>query len=389
MAVRSIGTYLPPWAKGPGRAPGPDEDAVTMAVEAGRAALAAAGDPPVEQVVLVTRDLPLLEGGNGAALLAGLGVGREVDAVERIGGAPAALDALAAAPDATLVVAADTDGPAGAAAAVTGPNGGALIPVARVHRSLPLRVRTGTGAVHQDDDPRLQRERGVRASLDAAGLPGKPAVLAGLPAKAARPFCEGDPPELATVGASSGLLALAAVADRRAPALVAAVEQATVSAASFDPAGVTVARVEAPPRQPPSRRAAPGPDIKIAFTAYDRAFEPKLRWEAGRCPHCGTLALPPRHRCLECGAEGDAELVALPRTGEVYTTTTIHVPVPGLATPYSLAVVELDDVGVRALMTVTDSDPGDVGIGDRGQLVLRRVATRTGVPDYGYAFQPA
>ncbi|WP_371541442.1 hypothetical protein OG266_00775 [Streptomyces sp. NBC_00554] len=45
-----------------------------MAVEAGRAALAAAGAAGVAHVVLVTRDLPLLEGGNSAALLAGLGL---------------------------------------------------------------------------------------------------------------------------------------------------------------------------------------------------------------------------------------------------------------------------------------------------------------------------
>lgn len=46
-----------------------------MAVEAGRAALAAAaGAAGVAHVVLVARDLPLLEDGNSAALLAGLGL---------------------------------------------------------------------------------------------------------------------------------------------------------------------------------------------------------------------------------------------------------------------------------------------------------------------------
>ena len=45
----------------------------------------------------------------------------------------------------------------------------------------------------------------------------------------------------------------------------------------------------------------------------------------------------------------------LPRTGTVYTTTTIHVPVPGLSSPYTLAVVQLDGVNIHALAPVTDT----------------------------------
>ncbi|HEY6491658.1 MAG TPA: hypothetical protein VIZ43_00150, partial [Trebonia sp.] len=51
-------------------------------------------------------------------------------------------------------------------------------------------------------------------------------------------------------------------------------------------------------------------------------------------------------------------------------------------------IVELDDVGVRVLARVTGAVPGTVGIGDRGRMVLRLVAVRSGVPDYGYAFCP-
>ena len=36
--VVSIGTYLPPWSSGDRRVKGPDEDALTMAVAAGRVA---------------------------------------------------------------------------------------------------------------------------------------------------------------------------------------------------------------------------------------------------------------------------------------------------------------------------------------------------------------
>ena len=120
----------------------------------------------------------------------------------------------------------------------------------------------------------------------------------------------------------------------------------------------------------PTQRVTPGPEIRISLPAYERAFEAKVRLEAGRCPHCGTLALPPRHRCLGCGAEGDAGLAELPRDATVYTTTTIHTPVPGLATPYTIVIVELGDTGVRLLAQVTGAPPGNVGIGDRGEMVL-------------------
>jgi uncharacterized OB-fold protein len=66
----------------------------------------------------------------------------------------------------------------------------------------------------------------------------------------------------------------------------------------------------------------------------------------------------------------------------------VHVPVPGLRTPYDLAIVELGDTGVRLLTPVTGGEPGTTMIGDAGTLVLRRLAVRHGVPDYGYSFEP-
>ena len=185
------------------------------------------------------------------------------------------------------------------------------------------------------------------------------------------------------------MFALAALADARANGLLLAFEQATMTAVDVTTGAVTVTRVEPAAQDVPKQRVTPGPEIRISLPAYERAFEAKVRLEAGRCPHCGTLALPPRHRCLGCGAEGDAGLAELPRDATVYTTTTIHTPVPGLATPYTIVIVELGDTGVRLLAQVTGAPPGNVGIGDRGEMVLRRVAERSGIPDYGYAFSPA
>jgi uncharacterized protein len=150
-----------------------------------------------------------------------------------------------------------------------------------------------------------------------------------------------------------------------------------------------VRRVE-PPAQPPAAGTfTPGKEIPVSLAAYDRAFAAKVRFEAGQQAATGELDFPPRYRVGPDGTlHTDYTLVPLPRTGTVYSGVTVRIPVPGLTTPYSLVIVELDEVDVRVLARVTGAVPGTVGIGDRGRMVLRRVAVRSGVPDYGYAFCP-
>src|SRR5690606_9672017 len=195
--IKLIGTYLPPWQEGGRRLPGGDEDAGTMAVEAGRVLLERAPGGGIERVVLVTRDLPLLEGGNGATLLAGLGLPSDLEVVERLGGAPAMLDAVLSARPRTLVLGADLD-PAGAGAVLVSADGTRLRPVSRIARSLPVTARSRDGVMHDYDDPRLLRERGLKASLRQAGPEDKPFAVAGIPHGQMRGMCAGDPPRLPT-----------------------------------------------------------------------------------------------------------------------------------------------------------------------------------------------
>lgn len=393
--VASVGTYLPCWGTANHRVPGDDEDAITLAVEAGRAALD--GSAAVERVVLVSRDLPLLESSNAAVLLAGLSLDPELEVDARLGGAPAAIDALSSARPRTLVIGVDLD-PAGAAAVLTADNGLWVRTAARVARSLPVRTRSVVGDVHDYGDPRLLHERGLIASLGAAWLD-TPAALAGVDHATAAELCIGDPAPLPTTGASSGLFALAAMAEAGKRGPLVAVEQASLSGLTVvgcgreEHSGNCSAQLH---RREPAARAVPegavvsGADIPISLAAYERAFEAKVRWEAGKYTDSDELDFPPRYRLDDDGRlSTHYERVPLPRTGSVYTETTVHIPVPGLKTPYSLAIVELDGVGVRALVKVTGAEPGTVGIGARGRLVLRRVAVRSGVPDYGYAFESA
>src|SRR6202034_124045 len=181
--VSAIATSLPCWGSARGRVAGGDEDVVTLAVEAGRAAIDAAdggdgasgdgarggsaggggaGGGGGERVVIVSRELPLLEGGNAAVLLAGLGLDPEIEVSERLGGAPAALDALTSGPApargrgarAGTLRGARGAPCAGAAAAVVADSGLPVVPVARVARSLPVRTRSAAGEVHDYGDRR-------------------------------------------------------------------------------------------------------------------------------------------------------------------------------------------------------------------------------------------
>lgn len=398
--VVSIGTYLPPWSQRVGkkdrRVKGPDEDALTMAVAAGRAA---DPDATAQRVVVVSRDFPLLEGGNGAVLLAALGLSGDTPVTEVLGGAPAVLDQLVSAVPGTLVIGSDdNDQAVGAGAALTGTGGLELSAASRQTRSLPLVARRDDGSRHTYPDPRLQREVGVRATLAKADLSDGETVAAVVGAPASQ-LGRGLDTSAATeepVSSAAGVVrVLAGAVSRGATGLLVAIEQAAAGVARVGAAEhqVRIVRDEVNPRELPAMQTAEGVGIPISMPAYSRAFEPKIRWEAAvfeeRPGIDSAPQFPPRVRVDDAGGLArDYRLEPLPRTGTVYTHTTVRIPVPDLPSPYSLAVVQLDGSPVRVLMKVTGVPAGETQIGQSGAVVLRRIATRTGIPDYGYAFWP-
>lgn len=394
--VFSIGTYAPPWTVRDRRVKGPDEDALTMAVAAGRAA---DPDATARRVVLVSRDFPLLEGGNGAVLLAALSLPADTPVAEVLGGAPAVLDQICSAGDGTLVIAADdNDLSAGAAAVLAGDGGATVTLSARQTRSLPLTARGEDGARHAYVDPRLQREVGVRSTLTRLGLTGTPALaaVAGVPLAQVRGDFDaaqavGDP----TASAAAIIRVLADAIDAGTQGLLLAVEQSSISAADLEVGSSRprITRDEFPPRELPEFRIADGVGIPISMPAYARAFEPKIRWEAAVFDESPGVdsdpQFPPRLRVNNAGQLAtEYRLEPLPRMGTVYTHSTVRIPVPDLPSPYSLAVVQLDDSPVRVLLKVTGVPAGEATIGQSGSVVLRRIAIRAGIPDYGYAFWP-
>jgi uncharacterized OB-fold protein len=398
--VVSIGTYLPPWTVRDRRVAGPDEDALTMAVAAGRAA---DPDATAQRVVLVSRDFPLLEGGNGAVLLAALSLPADTPVAEVLGGAPAVLDQIGNAAHGTLVIAADDNELAMGAGAVlagdgAGEGGADVAPVARQTRSLPLTARGQDGGRHTYADPRLQRKVGVHATLDRLGLTGMQTVAAvvGVPAAQLGEDFDGSAALVDKTASGAAVIRLLADAiDAGQPGLLIAVEQASISAAqlTLDGPPPTIVRDEVPARELPKFRTAEGIGIPISMPAYSRAFEPKIRWEAAifdEAPGIDSAPqFPPRLRVDDAGKLAtDYRLQPLPRTGTVYTHTTVRIPVPDLPSPYSIAVVQLDDSPVRVLLKVTGVPAGEATVGQGGAVVLRRIAMRSGVPDYGYAFWP-
>lgn len=395
--VAAIGTYLPPWTVRERRVKGPDEDALTMAVAAGRAA---DPDATARRVVLVSRNFPLLEGGNSAVLLAGLSLPAGVAVSEVLGGAPAVLDELVEATEGTLVIAADdSTAAASAAAALIGADGVGLTPVARETRSLPVTVRSADGSRREYGDPRLQREVGVKSTVARLGLDDSQTVAAVVGAKAKELGGDVDAKgaiEHSISSASGVIRALVDCVEKgQKGGLLLAVEQSSVTVAEIGGSAkaTTITRNEAPARELPKFRTADGNGIPISLPAYARAFEPKLRWEAAvfdERPGIDTAPqFPPRARVDDDGGlVTDYRLEPLPRTGTVYTQTTIRIPVPDLPGPYSIAVVQLDGSPVRVLMKVTGVPAGEAAIGQGGSVVLRKIADRAGVPDYGYAFWP-
>ena len=91
-----------------------------------------------------------------------------------------------------------------------------------------------------------------------------------------------------------------------------------------------------------------------------------------RCAECGALRHPPGPMCPSCGAEASGYAV-VDGVGTVFSYVVHHHPkVPGRATPYVVALVELA-AGVRMLGEVVGVDPGSVRVGDPLELVWQRV----------------
>ena len=103
---------------------------------------------------------------------------------------------------------------------------------------------------------------------------------------------------------------------------------------------------------PPPARPMPAPTPETQHF-WDCTAQGELRLQ--RCRGCSTTYFPPQPFCPACSSDDIAVIVASGR-GSLYSYVITHLPAPGCAPPYVLAVVALDE-GPRLLSNVVNVDP--------------------------------
>jgi uncharacterized OB-fold protein len=118
------------------------------------------------------------------------------------------------------------------------------------------------------------------------------------------------------------------------------------------------------------------------------AFEEQAFWTGGadgrllitRCRACGWWIHPPRPACRRCRST-DVAAEAVSGRGTVYSYTVNHQPwAPGLAVPYVLAVVALDEQDGLRLTTRLVDPPERLAIGDPVEVRFEQVADDVWLP---------
>jgi uncharacterized OB-fold protein len=80
------------------------------------------------------------------------------------------------------------------------------------------------------------------------------------------------------------------------------------------------------------------------FVKIDAGGNPYL--EGLKCTACGeVLAVGGRRACPKCAAAGTLIPIRLAERGRLYTYTVVHRSMPGVATPFVAALVDLDGGG--------------------------------------------
>lgn len=383
-AVRAVAAY--------------DEDAVTLAVAAALQVMENAGAPAPAAIVVASVSGPLVEGGIAGVLAEVLGATDDVVVQEHAGTVAAGGSALVAA--ATLVhagvgpvlyVATDTrrdhNGRALGDGAVA-----ALLDAAGADGALAEMTWTGSSAGLFRDTWRLDGDAHV-SSADASLVPygsaphAQPAdgdVDAVVTAGPATPVLR-NAGALGCAGLLAGVLEALATGDGHRV-------EATVNAGGHThafrftataPSAVAGALQALDDGSEGPAPRAPDIDAFDPYSSQPRAWRERgmdLRLEGRRDPATGEVLFPAPPASP---ATAQLEPFRLGRSGRVFTHTRDHVfPFGG---PLTMAVVELDGGG-RFFGQVADGL--DVEIGQDVDLVLRRLHTGGGIPQYFWKVSP-
>ncbi|MGJ6962334.1 OB-fold domain-containing protein [Streptosporangium sp. G11] len=150
-----------------------------------------------------------------------------------------------------------------------------------------------------------------------------------------------------------------------APAEDAPAEDAPAEDAPAEDAPAT--RGDSSPRTPYPLRPAINADTAFFWEGV-AAGELRIQ----KCADCGELRHPPGPVCPSCRSAART-FVTASGEGEVYSYVVHHnPPIPGLQTPFAVAVVELPE-GVRIVGNVVDCAASRVGIGMPVRLTYRQM----------------
>jgi uncharacterized OB-fold protein len=105
-----------------------------------------------------------------------------------------------------------------------------------------------------------------------------------------------------------------------------------------------------------------------------------------KCKDCGHITYPRRKICPICGSL-NLEEYKLSRKGTIQTFCINWVLPPGFEPPVPLVVVDLEGGGRYQGIITEVAKPEEVKIGDKVEMVLRKVSSDRGLNIYGYKFR--
>ena len=134
----------------------------------------------------------------------------------------------------------------------------------------------------------------------------------------------------------------------------------------------------------PPRRPDPP---RPAAPPMQRAERWKYAFVGSRCRSCGATNLPPQRVCVECGAVDEMDAAPYSdATARVATYTVDHLAY-SLQQPVVAAVVDFDQGG-RFACELADVDPAMVEIGQELEMTFRRLYTADGIRNYFWKARP-
>jgi hypothetical protein len=105
-----------------------------------------------------------------------------------------------------------------------------------------------------------------------------------------------------------------------------------------------------------------------------------------KCKDCGHITYPRKKICPACGSF-NVEECKLSRRGTVHTYCINWVLPPEVEPPVPLVIVDLEGGGKYQGLITEVAKPEEVKVGDKVEMVLRKLYTDRGLNVYGYKFR--